>query len=237
MGQIDFNSVGDATNLKPPAARMRYTRLRRAIEGGTLIGTHGTPFQAGTETVDGSPKKRKKVMSVTKTCEVDDFDSLGTCSNIQLGRTDSVKNGSSNKNTADGVRAANDMSREKKCAKSSQTPGSAVKHEQDGCRIPSLGTSTSCSAEATSGPALAHWEFLGESTRTKHMPSFPEIRCTNSSSPDSHKSARAAAAAVVEKDGPAVTNPEANCIKMLCKDERLEDGAGSTQATWLEREA
>lgn len=44
MVQIDFNAVGQATNLKSPAARMRYTRLRRQIEGGTLFGTHGTPF-------------------------------------------------------------------------------------------------------------------------------------------------------------------------------------------------
>lgn len=43
------------TKLKPPAARMRYTRLRRAIESGTLIGTHGTPFQGGAVK---SPRKR-----------------------------------------------------------------------------------------------------------------------------------------------------------------------------------
>jgi hypothetical protein len=42
--KIDFAAVGHATSLKPPAARMRYTRLRRQIESGTLIGTHGTPF-------------------------------------------------------------------------------------------------------------------------------------------------------------------------------------------------
>ncbi|KFY52314.1 hypothetical protein V497_08556 [Pseudogymnoascus sp. VKM F-4516 (FW-969)] len=44
---IDFNAVGAVTHLKAPAARMRYTRLRRQIESGTLIGTHGTPFQKG----------------------------------------------------------------------------------------------------------------------------------------------------------------------------------------------
>src|ERR1700730_1182810 len=42
--KIDFAAVGHATSLKSPAARMRYTRLRRQIESGTLIGTHGTPF-------------------------------------------------------------------------------------------------------------------------------------------------------------------------------------------------
>ncbi|KAE9371662.1 hypothetical protein N431DRAFT_559128 [Stipitochalara longipes BDJ] len=44
LKSIDFSAVGAATSLKPPAARMRYTRLRRQIESGTLIGTHGTPF-------------------------------------------------------------------------------------------------------------------------------------------------------------------------------------------------
>jgi hypothetical protein len=46
--------------LKPPAARMRYTRLRRQIEGGTLIGTHGTPFGGGAEKIAEATKKRKK---------------------------------------------------------------------------------------------------------------------------------------------------------------------------------
>jgi hypothetical protein len=42
--QIDFQAVAQATNIKPPAARMRYSRLRRQIEDGTLIKTHGTAF-------------------------------------------------------------------------------------------------------------------------------------------------------------------------------------------------
>lgn len=58
---IDFNGVGDVTNLKAPAARMRYTRLRRAIESGTLIGTHGTPFQGGADKIAEGRKKRKKI--------------------------------------------------------------------------------------------------------------------------------------------------------------------------------
>jgi hypothetical protein len=58
--QIDFNAVGQATNLKSPAARMRYTRLRRQIEGGTLIGTHGTPFSGVIEKMSPDVRKRKK---------------------------------------------------------------------------------------------------------------------------------------------------------------------------------
>lgn len=38
---------------------MRYTRLRRAIESGTLIGTHGTPFQGGSEKNIQAQKKPK----------------------------------------------------------------------------------------------------------------------------------------------------------------------------------
>ncbi|OBT42586.1 hypothetical protein VE00_07108 [Pseudogymnoascus sp. WSF 3629] len=57
---IDFNAVGEVTNLKAPAARMRYTRLRRQIESGTLIGTHGTPFQrAGEKGGEGNGKRKR----------------------------------------------------------------------------------------------------------------------------------------------------------------------------------
>jgi hypothetical protein len=38
---------------------MRYTRLRRQIESGTLIGTHGTPFAGGAEKIAKALKKRK----------------------------------------------------------------------------------------------------------------------------------------------------------------------------------
>ena len=40
---------------------MRYTRLRRAIESGTLIGTHGTPFQGGGNKTAQPEQKRKKL--------------------------------------------------------------------------------------------------------------------------------------------------------------------------------
>ncbi|OBT71195.1 hypothetical protein VF21_09800 [Pseudogymnoascus sp. 05NY08] len=58
---IDFNAVGEVTNLKAPAARMRYTRLRRQIESGTLIGTHGTPFQrvGGEKGGEGGGKRKR----------------------------------------------------------------------------------------------------------------------------------------------------------------------------------
>jgi hypothetical protein len=39
---------------------MRYTRLRRQIETGTLIGTHGTPFQGGAEKIAEAQRKRRR---------------------------------------------------------------------------------------------------------------------------------------------------------------------------------
>ncbi|KAI9759740.1 MAG: 3'-5'-exoribonuclease [Chaenotheca gracillima] len=64
---IDFNAVGDVAGLKAPAARMRYTRLRRAIESGTLIGTRGTPFNNGNagKTTDVSKKRKRTTDSGT----------------------------------------------------------------------------------------------------------------------------------------------------------------------------
>jgi hypothetical protein len=41
---------------------MRYTRLRRQIEGGTLISRHGTPFIGGAEKIMETTKKRKELM-------------------------------------------------------------------------------------------------------------------------------------------------------------------------------
>lgn len=71
MFQIDFNAVGEATKLKAPAARMRYTRLRRAIESGTLIGTHGTPFQGGADKIAESQKKGKMSTPLEQTTKED----------------------------------------------------------------------------------------------------------------------------------------------------------------------
>ncbi|KAL8831456.1 MAG: hypothetical protein Q9191_000867 [Dirinaria sp. TL-2023a] len=61
--QIDFSAVGEITNLKPPAARMRFTRLRRAIEDGTLIDTHGKHFQGSSDKIAEAQKKRKRPSS------------------------------------------------------------------------------------------------------------------------------------------------------------------------------
>ena len=48
---------------------MRYTRLRRAIEDGTLIGTNGAPFQSGADKIAEAQKKRKRP---TTSFEMDD---------------------------------------------------------------------------------------------------------------------------------------------------------------------
>lgn len=47
-------------DLKAPAARMRYTRLAKAIESGTLIGKKNTSSQGVPESPNEASKKRKK---------------------------------------------------------------------------------------------------------------------------------------------------------------------------------
>lgn len=42
--KIDFAAVAAATKIKSPAARMRFTRLKRQIEDGTLLGRRGSAF-------------------------------------------------------------------------------------------------------------------------------------------------------------------------------------------------
>jgi hypothetical protein len=57
MSQIDFNAVGSVANLKPPAARMRFTRLKKQIESSSLAGTQGATEAPTTA------KKAKKAKS------------------------------------------------------------------------------------------------------------------------------------------------------------------------------
>lgn len=51
---------------------MRYTRLRRQIESGTLIGTHGTPFTGSADKIFEASTKRKRGGGVKKSPENDD---------------------------------------------------------------------------------------------------------------------------------------------------------------------
>ena len=51
---------------------MRFTRLRRAIEDGTLIDNHGKQFQGGADKIAEAQKKRKKPSSEDADCDGDD---------------------------------------------------------------------------------------------------------------------------------------------------------------------
>ncbi|KAI9886278.1 MAG: hypothetical protein M1823_001950 [Watsoniomyces obsoletus] len=44
---IDFQAVSKMTNIKAPAARMRYTRLKKAIEAGSAFSSSSSQFQSG----------------------------------------------------------------------------------------------------------------------------------------------------------------------------------------------
>lgn len=50
---------------------MRFTRLRRAIEDGTLIDTHGKQFQGSSDKFAEAQKKRKKPSSEDADCDGD----------------------------------------------------------------------------------------------------------------------------------------------------------------------
>ncbi|KAK2812992.1 hypothetical protein FQN50_001013 [Emmonsiellopsis sp. PD_5] len=67
---IDFNAVGEVTSLNPPAARMRFSRLKKAIENGTYTSTGGASSSASPESIGVSPiiggkttQKRKRRQS------------------------------------------------------------------------------------------------------------------------------------------------------------------------------
>ncbi|KAF7886395.1 hypothetical protein EAF00_010498 [Botryotinia globosa] len=69
MKTIDFAAVGQTTNLKSPAARMRYTRLKRQIEKGVIgananinLGSGGDERERNGEEKEGRKEKREKKM-------------------------------------------------------------------------------------------------------------------------------------------------------------------------------
>ncbi|TGO68557.1 hypothetical protein BOTNAR_0023g00360 [Botryotinia narcissicola] len=62
MKTIDFAAVGQTTNLKSPAARMRYTRLKRQIEKGVIGANANINLGSGKSEGDrnGEEKERRK---------------------------------------------------------------------------------------------------------------------------------------------------------------------------------
>ncbi|KAF7924513.1 hypothetical protein EAE99_006461 [Botrytis elliptica] len=69
MKTIDFAAVGQTTNLKSPAARMRYTRLKRQIEKGVIgananinLGSGGDERERNGEEKERRKEKREKKM-------------------------------------------------------------------------------------------------------------------------------------------------------------------------------
>lgn len=114
------------TKLKPPAARMRYTRLRRAIESGTLIGTHGTPFQGGADKTTDARRKRNK------RSDDSDEESASVIRTPISGRLP-LESGSSKgvPDSDDTARESesDDMRRTKKQRRTSKTPSKAIKSE------------------------------------------------------------------------------------------------------------
>jgi len=89
--QIDFNAVGEITKLKAPAARMRFTRLRRAIEDGTLIDTHGKQFQASADKIADTQKKRKKPSAEEMDCDGDDEEARASLPKKKVARSPSYE--------------------------------------------------------------------------------------------------------------------------------------------------
>ena len=68
---------------------MRFTRLRRAIEDGTLIDTHGKQFQKCTDKVIEAQKKRKKALIEDGDCDGDDIEYARTPSRKRILRSPS----------------------------------------------------------------------------------------------------------------------------------------------------
>lgn len=67
--QIDFKLVGDATDLQPAAARMRYTRLRKAVEAGHFKGatlTQPNTVSSSLSQIANPPSRRTTPAAVSE---------------------------------------------------------------------------------------------------------------------------------------------------------------------------
>ncbi len=109
--QIDFNAVGEITKLKAPAARMRFTRLRRAIEDGTLIDTHGKQFQGSADKTADTQKKRKKPSAEETDCDGDDEEALTSLPKKRVARIPSYESRAGHCGTAEPVGSQANASR------------------------------------------------------------------------------------------------------------------------------
>lgn len=108
--QIDFTAVGEITKLKAPAARMRFTRLRRAIEDGTLIDTHGKHFQGNVDKIADTQKKRKKPSAEETDCDGDDEEALTSPPKKKVARSPSYESSVGYRGTAGPVESEANVS-------------------------------------------------------------------------------------------------------------------------------
>jgi len=110
--QIDFNAVGEITKLKAPAARMRFTRLRRAIEDGTLIDTHGKQFQASADKIADTQKKRKKPSAEEMDCDGDNEEARASLPKKKVARSPSYESRVGHRATGEPVDSEANASRD-----------------------------------------------------------------------------------------------------------------------------
>ncbi|KAI4135527.1 MAG: hypothetical protein LQ347_000600 [Umbilicaria vellea] len=121
---------------------MRYTRLRRAIESGTLIGTHGTPFQGAAEKETGHQKRRKVPLLSARNEGTADLSPMHTRSGYSYERKTKLEEAPANGSVSDGTSADDERTPTKKRTKISSHIDHPPKPE-------------GCSSESTS-PALSH---------------------------------------------------------------------------------
>jgi hypothetical protein len=89
ISQIDFQAVAQAANIKSPAARMRYTRLKKQIEDGTLIGTRGTAFSPLDKKRSGATSKRG--VGNKKSTQLNDERTGSTTKSVKANKKDQAK--------------------------------------------------------------------------------------------------------------------------------------------------
>lgn len=132
---------------------MRYTRLRRAIEGGTLIGTHGTPFQGAADKETGHQKRRRAPLLSVRNEGTTDLSPMHIRSGYSFERKTSLEEAPANGSVSDGTSEDDELTPVKKRNKLPSHIDILSKHE--GCSSESYSPALSYKPTTESGTACA----------------------------------------------------------------------------------
>ena len=172
---------------------MRYTRLRRQIENGTLIGTHGTPFQGGAEKIAEAQRKRRRSVGLSSIAKGKDG-GRGDLTKKKIPRAALSKDSKTGGSTAGEETSEEDMPLMKRCRskEATETKIRSVDGDQDLIKAEQEEKSevlkTDLTEKAGEDEVLAPQEMIGLSSGPQHKIKTEEMVQLVTSQPQAPRS-------------------------------------------------